>query len=105
MNYLILSRKWTASESNHSAGHAIWWGKNQSGYTADINSAGRYTHDDAKAIADGCGDDVAIYTEAEVLAMPARLIVDVAHTRRAKPNNQGYRSQPGADVATQKDSE
>jgi hypothetical protein len=64
------------------AGHAIWWGKNQSGYTCDVDSAGRYSEEEADDILHMCGKgDVAIYPETYVLGMPSKRIIDAAYVR------------------------
>lgn len=44
--YLILFK-----ERVHGHAHALWWGPNRSGYTINLDEAGRYTKDEAESIA------------------------------------------------------
>lgn len=62
----------------------MWWGENHSGYTGDINRAGRYGVDEAKAIADACGGDVRVFTEDEVRGLPSKTTVDVGDVRKLR---------------------
>jgi len=74
--YLILSLKWSDSSDR-----LIWWGLDNSGYTADIDTAGRYT---AEQITENPGyydnNDstraVPVYDVMEGLVGPIRRIID-----------------------------
>jgi hypothetical protein len=51
--YLILYRQ-------HASGYALWWRPNSSGYTVDVAEAGRYSKEEAEAIAGLRGDDLPV---------------------------------------------
>lgn len=67
--HLILNNK-------NPTGTLSWWRPNSAGYTPDLQQAGRFTQETAKAICKNChGTSIAI-PETEVLALPAMHILE-----------------------------
>ncbi len=51
--YLILNVR-----DSHNNEQLVWWRENRSGYTTDVNQAGRYSKEDAEGISYREGDDM-----------------------------------------------
>ena len=70
MNYLIMSRK-------HTNGIAIWWRPGAAGYTNNLDTAGRYSKEDAESYClPSHGDDFAV-EELQAYKLATRVIVDM----------------------------
>jgi len=74
--YLILSLKWSDTHE-----HLLWWCADNSGYTADIDKAGRYTAEQVTKNPNYYDNDdttraVPLYDVMEGLVGPIRRIVD-----------------------------
>jgi len=62
---------------SRSKGIALWWGPERRGYTTDVNSAGRYTVEDTRAIVGQSEDVVAVPVSAIGGELTTRQIVDL----------------------------
>ena len=75
--YLIYSRK-------HSHGEVMWWRPESRGYTRDVNSAGRYTLEEVRAICTHPEDSVPIHIDRVLEALDLQLICDEGYGDNCK---------------------
>ena len=76
--YYILSRE-------RSNGTAYWWKPNQRGYTSDLNDAGLYGEDEARAIQrDSNGGDIAYRSDLVSTLLVVRRVVDMTEKGNAE---------------------
>lgn len=82
--YLILSLKWSDGKD-----HLVWWCSNNTGYTPDVDAAGRYTAAQVAAQPGYYDNDdttraVPLYDVMEGLVGPLRRIVATTYRRPSK---------------------
>lgn len=70
-DYLLLSVP-------HSKGIVMWWRPNASGYTSNINDAGRYSLDSAKSYYVGTHGDAVPVAMSFVMQLAKRVTVDIS---------------------------
>lgn len=88
--YLILSLKWSDT-----ADHLLWWGPDNSGYTGDIDKAGRYTAEQITEKPHYYDNEdttraVPLYNVMEGLVGPIRRIVDAKFRYSTKSYDCGH---------------
>lgn len=70
MRFLILSK-------SRSQGIAVWWRPGQSGYTNDVDTAGRYSAEESERIVSGAPEKDMRVPEYVIDRLATRCIVDI----------------------------
>jgi hypothetical protein len=74
-SYLILSKKWSRSAPRE---HAVWYRPEAHGYTTNIEEAGRFTKEEARAHTRSSEGVTAMVKESQAYAMAERLTIVAA---------------------------